>query len=186
MKLDQAFLTGERVFLRTLTRADVEGPWLHWFNDQQNTQYMYNGTFPPSADTQMKYLEQVAGSRTHLVLAICLVDDQRHVGNVGLHDIDAFTGRAELGIILGDRSVQRKGIGAEAVRLIVAHGFDRLNLHKVYLRVEEGNTAARACFERAGFRVEGTLREEIRHHGTWRNSIYMGLLESDHRAATQR
>lgn len=185
MNLERAFLTGERVFLRSLAKADVEGPWLHWFNDQQNTHYMYNGTFPPTAEGQMQFLEQVVNSRSHLVLAICLKEDQRHVGNVGLHDIDFFTSRAELGVILGDRSVQGQGLGLEAIKLFVAHGFDRLNLHKIYLRVEEGNAAARACFERAGFRVEGMLREEIRHHGAWRNSVYMGLLESDHRHASR-
>ena len=174
--LHHPFLTGERLYLRGLEKSDIDGPWFDWFNDQENTHYMYNGTYPTSYEGHLKFYEQIADSKDDLVLAVCLKEDNRHIGNVGLHRISWMYRRAELGIIMGDRSVQGKGLGTEAIRLIVAHGFNRLNLHKIYLRVEEGNARARRAFEKAGFQTEGVLREEIYHHQQWSNSVYMGLL----------
>ena len=117
------------------------------------------------------------------MLAICSRGDDRHVGNIGLHQIDHVYAKAELGIVIGSRSLRGKGLGTEAVRLLCGHGFDRLNLHKVWLRVEDANAGARRAFERAGVRVEGVLSEEILHHGERHDSIYMGLLADEWRTA---
>lgn len=174
-----AFLQGEQIYLRGLRREDVDGPWLEWFNDQANTHYMYNGTWPTNREGHLEYYEQVRSSRDNLVLAICLNEDGRHIGNLGLHDINWMYRRAELGIIVGDTQVQGRGVATEALRLILAHGFNRLNLHKVFLRVEEDNGAARRAFEKAGFRDEGILRDEIYHHRRWRNSVYMGVIAEE-------
>ena len=182
MKLNHPFLIGGRVYLRGLMRSDIDGPWFDWFNDQENTFFMYHGTYPTSYEEHLKFYQKVVESNDDLVLAICLKEDNRHVGNVGLHNINWLYRRAELGIIHGDRSTHGKGLGTEAMRLICGHGFNRLNLHKIYFRLEEANTAARRAVERVGFQTEGVLREEVYHHRAWRNSLYMGLLVSDFEA----
>jgi RimJ/RimL family protein N-acetyltransferase len=181
--MEHPFIVGEQVYLRGLAKSDIDGPWFDWFNDQANTYYMYNGTYPTSVEGHSRFYEQVVCSKDDLVLAVCLKGDDRHVGNIGLHRINWLYRRAELGIIIGDRQVHGRGIGTEAVHLIIQHGFARLNLHKVFLRVEDGNVAARRAFAKAGFVEEGTLRQEICHHGEWHDSIYMGVLAGEFRGA---
>jgi RimJ/RimL family protein N-acetyltransferase len=41
-----------------------------------------------------------------------------------------------------------------------AYAFERLNLHRVYAYVLAINPRARRAFEKAGFALEGTLRED--------------------------
>jgi [ribosomal protein S5]-alanine N-acetyltransferase len=177
--MEHPFLVGRDVYLRGLMKSDIEGPWFDWFNDQENTFFMFNGTYPVSYESHLDFYQQVIQSRDNLVLGICEKDNDRHIGNVGLHNINWLYRRAELGIIIGDRKAQGKGMANEAMRLLIGHGFSRLNLHKIFLRAEEGNSAALKAFERIGFKVEGNLREEIRHHGKWRDSIYMGILGTE-------
>ncbi len=176
--MEDAFLLGDDIYLRPLRLSDVDGTWVAWLNDQAATLFMANGTWPVTREDQLGYYQSVLGSRTILVLAICLNDSDRHIGNVSLGGIDLINRRAELGILIGDTLNHKKGLGSQAIRLISRHGFDRLNLHKIWARIEEGNIGAKKAFLKAGFRVEGTLEEEILHHGKWRNSLYLGLIET--------
>ena len=174
------FLIGKSIHLRTLTKEDIKGDrWVKWLNDQKNTYYMTNGTYPATEESQEDFFNNVVLDPKNLILGICLNSNQEHIGNLGLHNIDLFTRKAELGIILGESSEQKKGLSTEAIKLIVSHGFNRLNLHKVYLRTHEENIAAIKTFEKVGFKVEGIIREEFYHYRRWANSVYMGLLEDD-------
>lgn len=175
------FLTGDKVYLRGLARDDVDGPWLTWFNDREVTRYMYNGGYPTTREGHLAFYESTCvNNPDHLVLAIIEKATGRHVGNLGLHRISWIYRRAELGIVIGERSAHGKGLGTEACRLIVGHGFSRFNLHKVFARVEAENKAGVRMFEKAGFRIEATLKEEIIRDGGFYDSVYMSVFARDY------
>jgi RimJ/RimL family protein N-acetyltransferase len=92
--------------------------------------------------------------------AIETIEDARHIGNIWLWNIDARHRRAELRILIGSPGDHGRGAGTEAIRLLCEYAFERLNLHKVYAYVLGINERARRAFERAGFTLEGTLRED--------------------------
>jgi RimJ/RimL family protein N-acetyltransferase len=56
-------------------------------------------------------------------------------------------------------------MGAEAIDELCHYAFERLGLHRVYAYVLSTNPAARRAFERAGFVLEGTLRDDRRAEG---------------------
>jgi len=92
--------------------------------------------------------------------AIETVDGRAHIGNVWLWDIDRRHRKAELRVVVGDRSVRGKGLGAEAIDRLCRYAFEKLDLHRVYAYVLGINPSARKAFERAGFSLEGTLRDD--------------------------
>jgi RimJ/RimL family protein N-acetyltransferase len=92
--------------------------------------------------------------------AIETVDGRVHIGNVWLWDIDRRHRKAELRVVVGDRSVRGKGLGAEAIDRLCGYAFEKLDLHRVYAYVLDINPSARKAFERAGFSLEGTLRDD--------------------------
>jgi len=55
-----------------------------------------------------------------------------------------------------------RGIGSAALPLVLAHCFDELGTHRVWLDVMPDNGRARRVYERAGFRAEGLLRDALR------------------------
>ena len=131
--------------------------------------------------------------KTFAFIAACATDDPlcaraillggRHVGNVVLDHIDRHVGKARLHIYVGDAAARGHGVGQRAVGLAVALAFDELALHKVWLTVHAKNAAAIRAYERAGFRVEGTHREEFLLDGVRIDELYMGVLKGEQTSA---
>lgn len=178
--LHRPFLVGKSLYLRGLEKSDLEGNWLQWFNDKQVTKYMYNGTYPSTYEGHFEFYQSVCvNNKNHLVLAIIDKADDKHVGNLGLHQINWLYRRAEIGIVVGERSAWGKGLGTEATKLIIDHGFRRLNLHKIIARTESENKGAIRMFERAGFQVEAELKDEIMRDGRFFPVTYLGAFAKD-------
>jgi UDP-4-amino-4,6-dideoxy-N-acetyl-beta-L-altrosamine N-acetyltransferase len=86
--------------------------------------------------------------------------DAEHVGNVWLADIDTRHRKAELRIVVGAPHARERGVGARAIDLMCRHAFEHLGLHRIYAYVLAINPRARRAFEKAGFVVEGTLKDD--------------------------
>ena len=174
-----AFLRGRTCSLRPLQRADVEGNWLNWFNDAEVTRHMLRGTMPTTVEAQLGFYESVVvGSDSDLVLAI-VAPDGVHVGNIGLHRIDWQHAQAEFGIVVGERDYWGRGIASEATRLLCRHGFERLNLHRIWLGVLADHEAALRLYRRVGFVEEGRQREAVLRDGRRQDIVVMGLLRPE-------
>jgi RimJ/RimL family protein N-acetyltransferase len=63
--------------------------------------------------------------------------------------------------------------------LLVQHGFETLNMNRIYLRVYSTNLRAIRAYEKAGFVVEGTLREVVYKHGKYSDVHMMSVLRSE-------
>jgi len=84
-----------------------------------------------------------------------------------------------VGIAIGDKSFWNKGCGTEAMGLLLRHGFDTLNLNRVFLRVHEPNKRAIRAYEKAGFIKEGCLRQAVFKNGSYQDMFIMSVLRSE-------
>lgn len=64
-----------------------------------------------------------------------------------------------------------KGVGRQAVRLLLDDAFRHPNLGKVWLRVHSSNDRAIRCHTACGFSEEGRLRDHV-----WSDGRYVDLL----------
>ena len=84
-------------------------------------------------------------------------------------------------LILSDSRGQ--GLGAELVRGLLQHAFQRLRLHRIELNVCQHNRAAIRCYESVGFVREGLLRDALAiGEGRYWSEYRMSLLRPDYRA----
>jgi RimJ/RimL family protein N-acetyltransferase len=116
-----------------------------------------DATLAWSNDPELQKL--LAGRSDTMFRAIHLADG-RHVGNVWLADIDRRHRKAEVRVLIGDRPTMGGGAGSTAIDLMARHAFDTLGLHRVYAYVLAFNPRARRAFEKAGFVLEGTLKDD--------------------------
>ncbi|WP_368661729.1 GNAT family N-acetyltransferase [Streptomyces sp. NA02950] len=100
------------------------------------------------------------------------------VGEVVLHEWDEPNRSCAFRTLLGPRGRDR-GLGTEAIRLIVGHGFERLGLHRISLGVFAFNPRARRAYEKVGFVTEGVEREALLHEGAWIDAVLMSLLDRE-------
>jgi ribosomal protein S18 acetylase RimI-like enzyme len=75
-----------------------------------------------------------------------------------------------------------RGYGTEATRMMLAHAFQNLGIHRVSLAVFAFNERAIRSYRKVGFTVEGRAREAIFRDGRFWDEISMSILEPEWRA----
>lgn len=174
-------LIGEKVYLRPMQLTEMEH-YLEWLNDVQVTRSLGRPFYPLTREAEEDFYRKILpGSRDNVFFAIALKEDDRHIGSCGLHQIDWISRKAELGILIGDKSCWNHGYGTESVQLITDYGFRWMNLHRIFLRVHQDNTGGIAAYRRAGFVDEGCMRDETYRDGTFVSTLIMSVLESEWR-----
>ena len=79
-----------------------------------------------------------------------------------------------------------KGIATEATARVLQIAFEELDMHRVILRIAEGNIASERIAEKLGFVQEGILRKEVLVHGVWMDHSLWGLLDEEYREQRAR
>ncbi|MGQ9459282.1 MAG: GNAT family N-acetyltransferase [Anaerolineae bacterium] len=169
---------GHRVRLRAIERSDIPA-FLRWFNDPEVRQYllMY---LPMSEAQEERWFERQLEGPDQIFCIEALVDGQWFaIGNCGLHRIDWKNRHAELGIAIGEKAFWGQGFGTDAVRTLLRFAFHELGLHRVYLDVYDFNPRAIRCYEKAGFRREGTKREALFRDGRYHDVHLMAVLRHE-------
>lgn len=105
--------------------------------------------------------------------------DQALVGAITLSNVRR--GVAETGTIgywIGQPFAGR-GLGSAAVRAVVDHAFDELNLHRVEAACVPDNTASRRVLEKSGFVLEGQARAYLKINGVWADHLLFGVVNDE-------
>ena len=123
--------------------------------------------------------------RTDLRLSLFLKGTRTLVGGSGLHRIDWAVPKFEIGYWCRTRFTGR-GYVTEAVRGISDFAFDLLGARRVEIRCDSRNLPSARVAERAGFRLEGELRNnELDTGGVPRNTLVYAMIPEE-REGTQR
>lgn len=174
------FLIGEKIYLRTIDASDLTDAYRNWFNDADVCQYNSHHRFPRYQDEMEEYYRSVIQSKDNLVLAICDKKNDEHIGNISLQGIDLINRSAELAIIIGEKEYWHKGIGYEASRLLISHGFESLNLNRIFCGTTENNIGMQKLAESIGFKREGIARQSMFKDGKYLDGYYYGLVRSEY------
>jgi RimJ/RimL family protein N-acetyltransferase len=113
------------------------------------------------------------------VLLAIETDEGVHIGNIGLHRVDWKNRRAELGIAIGEKAYWDQGYGADAIHTLLKLAFREMNMHRIQLRVDADNARAIRCYEKAGFKEEGTLRDAVFREGEYVDQHVMSILQGE-------
>lgn len=164
---------GETYFVRPLAEADVFGSYPRWFEDQDVCRYNSHGKFFKPLEYYREYVAAIE-KESRLVWAICH-DVDGHVGNVSLQEITRIDRNADFGIMLGDRRHWGRGLGFLAAQRMFAHGFDKLNLERIYCSTAATNAGMRRVAEKLGMTHEGTRRGHIFLEGARVDVVDFGI-----------
>lgn len=160
--------------LRTLERADL--PFVHGlFNDPEVVRYWFVEPTYSLAAMEDRYSQRIHDESERRFV----IDDAgRRCGIVELVNIDVRHRHCEFQIIVAP-DAQGNGYAGMATRSVLRYAFAILNMHKVYLLVDNANAAAIHVYEKAGFRTEGVLREEYFADGAYQDVTRMAIFQRD-------
>jgi [ribosomal protein S5]-alanine N-acetyltransferase len=177
-------LETERLVLRKMRLDDAEAMFAH-ASDPEVTRYVLWDTDRSIEDSESFLRSATEGYERGDFggWGIVLKDDGAFVGTCG---VDAGYApehaRAELGYVLS-REHWGKGLMPEAVRAVIAFGFEKLSLNRVEARCIAENTASARVMEKAGMTYEGTLREREFIKGAYRDIKLYSILRREYRRA---
>jgi ribosomal-protein-alanine N-acetyltransferase len=172
------FLEGGRIYLRNVNLGDVNGSYYRWMNDPEITQYLETRFLPRSMNNIRAFVESMEGNSDEIFLAICLTKDDRHIGNIKLGPINWIHRFADISLLIGERDCWGRGLGAEAIGLVVGFAFGVLNIHKLKASCYADNVGSMKAFEKNGFEREGALVRQWFSGGRWVDEILLGVENS--------
>lgn len=163
------------VTIRKFQRTDIPKK-VEWINNPENNQFLHYD-LPLTVEKTEKWFASHESDNNRYDAVI--EADGIPVGTIGLLSIDRKNSKAEYYIAMGETEYKGKGIAKEASRLILAYGFEKLGLNRIYLFTETENIKAQRLFEKVGFIREGILKQDVFSHGQFVDRIAYGYLRED-------
>lgn len=152
-------LKDQRVALCQHTPADLPY-FLEWYADRELARLTRHDQTPLNHEQIAAFFETIVmpSSAQGLCFGIQATDITPHrlIGTCSLTDLARET--ATLRILIGPHDCWSRGYGTEAVRLLVAYGFERLKLREIVLGVFDFNARAIRSYEKVGFQHASTIR----------------------------
>jgi len=181
-------IISEHVRFRGIERADIP-KFVEWLNDPEVLAGILIHYPISQADEEGWFDRMLVRPTDERVMGIEVkepadqgeVSTWKLIGTCAFDHIDWRVHAAEFGIMIGDKSCWNKGYGTDAVRLLVQHGFNILNLNRIFLHVFDTNPRAIRAYEKAGFTLEVRERQAEYKNGRYIDVLLMSILKEEFR-----
>ena len=172
-------LETERLVLRGLVLDDTDFVFRH-FSDSEVTRFLLDED-PLTLRSQAEeligtYLEP--NGQTFNRWGIAQKADGALIGTCGFHKWDKRHRKAEIGYDLAPEFWGR-GLMAEALREIIRHGFDRMQLNRIDALVYTENTRSARLLDKLSFQQEGLLRDYFFARGRYFDHAIYSVLKKN-------
>ena len=176
-------LFGPRIRLRAAEESDIDS-FLRWINDPDVTENLMMVSPMSRVEEERWYDNMLARSPNEHVMVIDIIDpkdagERLAIGTCQFISIDWRNRSAELGIMIGEKTFWNQGYGTETMQLLLRHGFNTLNLHRIWLQVYAKNPRGIRAYEKAGFKLEGKFRQAHYQHGQYYDVHLMSILKPE-------
>ena len=172
-------ITTPRIVLRWISEDDIDSLY-EIFSNRHVMRYW--STVPlPNREAAVALQREIAGgneSETMFKWGIALRDSNKIIGTTTLFNLNLDNGRAELGYAMA-RAYWGKGYMNEALKALISHAFEVMELRRLEADVDPRNVASVSTLERLGFQREGFLRERWHVNGEIQDAIFYGLLRRE-------
>ncbi|MFO1541005.1 MAG: GNAT family N-acetyltransferase [Chloroflexota bacterium] len=178
---DPPILVGERVVLRRHRVEDLAHVQ-RWYGDPEVSRLTRYTVRPMDRAEVERYFRTRLLSAGSLAYGIHLRESERLIGLTTFSALDPENGSVLFHITIGEHDCWGQGYGTEATRLMLALAFERFGLNRVGLSVFDFNERAIRSYLKAGFTLEGRLREAIARDGRRWDELQRGILRHEWRA----
>ncbi len=169
--LHDIFIYGKLIDLIVIDENLIKNSnYYSWFNNSETTKYMQQHYFPNTIENQLDfYSKNVRNSKNKVQLGILHKKTQSFIGIISLSNIDLLNRSAEISGIIGEARYKNFTNFLEASKLIIIHGFESLNLNRIYGGTIVKEVDLMFC-KMLGFKNEGISRNAV-----FKNNLYCDI-----------
>ncbi len=172
-----------RLILRKLTPDDAQDMF-EYASDPEMTRYV---AWSPhtSIESSQEFIAWVMNRYERGQVANWGVErkgGRKLIGTCGYGWWDVSNAHAEIGYALA-RRYWNQGLTTEAVKAVIAFGFQRMGLHRVQATCAIENIASARVMEKAGMQFEGVLRGYMLKKGVYFDQKMYSILRDEWRAS---
>ena len=172
-------MDGKLVRIRAYERGDAAHV-VKWMNDEEVTRFLGPHLIYPTSSVEFeKWLEGNSAVSSNMKSFVIETLGGEYLGSMALTEINWVDRSAEVHIVIGAKAFWGKGYGKDAMHTLLRLAFDKMNLHRVWLRVYSNNERAIASYEKCGFKREGLMRQTRWINGRYYDTVVMGILEEE-------
>lgn len=168
-----------RLALRPLRLEDA-GDIFQCAHDPEVTRYTTWDAHRTVEDSRMFIEQTIAayerGENTELAMELKI--DKKVIGTCGLIAVSAEHCRGEIAFAMA-KEHWGGGLMAEVLKATLAFGYGALQLNRIWAKVDLDNINTIRTLRRAGWQFEGTLRQDVKVRGTFRNVNMYSLLKTE-------
>ncbi|WP_409290394.1 GNAT family N-acetyltransferase [Peribacillus sp. SCS-37] len=170
----------ERLLLREMKETDW--PHVHAYASQERV-CQFQPWGPNTEQDTREYLREVLEDaakqpRKRYVFAIIHKETTSLIGAVELSIKSFPDSEGEIGYIIHPDH-WGKGVAAEASRLVMGFGFEKLKLHRISATCSPDNVSSARVLEKLGMVREGRIQQHLRLKEGWRDSLLYSALECE-------
>jgi RimJ/RimL family protein N-acetyltransferase len=173
-------IEGRRVVLRPVEEVDY--PLIHrWMNHPEVWRYMdYELPFS-MADVKTDIEQSRKDGHPYTIVV-----NGQPIGRIGVNQFRPRDRICAFYMYVGEPEFWGQGYARDAAMSLLAHAFDRWDLHQVELWTLADNNRAIQSYEKCGFVQEARLRERSWKGGHWVDRVVMSVNRAEFEAALQR
>jgi ribosomal-protein-alanine N-acetyltransferase len=143
----------------------------------------YVGWGPNSKEDTKNFMQRVIASqkeepRSDFELAVALKEQNTLIGGCRISISDARHREGFIGYIL-NRDFWRQGYATELAQALLAFGFEKLGLHRIFATCDIENKTSAHVLKKIGMQREGRLREHRLQGKNWRDQFLYAVLDHE-------
>lgn len=125
-----------------------------------------------------EWFEGISKRKEHEVV-FAIMADGKHIGMIGIHQINRKDGTAITGTMIGNKEYWGKGYGTEAKMLLLDFAFNTMNLRKICSSVIAFNERSYKYSLKCGYIEEGRRKLQNFRHGKYWDEIFLAVFRDD-------
>jgi len=143
----------------------------------------FQGWIPKTINDVYEFIKHRVASEIDVVgtwfqFTINLLENNKLIGDVGIHFFDFDKQQVEIGFTL-DKNQHGKGYATECVTAMINFLIEKLNKRRIIASIDPGNVNSIKLVERLGFRKEAHFKESIFANGQWHDDLVYAILKNE-------
>jgi RimJ/RimL family protein N-acetyltransferase len=152
---------GKKIYLTLINKKNLSKNYKKWLNNKENLEFIEFRFINMNNKNINSFLDYMINSKNDYFFGIFYNENNIHIGNIKIGNINFNHQTAEIGFMLGEKIYKKKGIMTEALKIATTISFKNLKLKYVCGHVYEKNIASIKVFKKNKYKLSGVFKKKV-------------------------